>query len=129
MRWQRLLGSATLVVAASGCGTGCGTGPSLQAADPVLPPSALVMYDTDASSVRMQKPDNPAGSEVRPAAATLPGTAGSGVRARVNGAPILDSEVTEARLMMPAMDRDKILEQLIDRELLVKDAETKLCAR
>ncbi len=122
MRWQRLLESATLVVAASGCGTGS----SLQAADPVLPPHALVMYDTDSNSVRLQKPDGPAGSEVRPVSVALPGAAGSGVRARVNGVPILDSEVAEARLMMPNLDRDKILEQLIDRELLVKDAETKL---
>jgi parvulin-like peptidyl-prolyl isomerase len=122
MRWQRLLESATLVVAAAGCGTGS----SLQAGDPVLPPQALVMYDTDPTSVRSQKPDGPAGSEVRPVSVALPGAAGTGVRARVNGVPILDSEVTEARLMMPNVERDKILEQLIDRELLVKDAEAKL---
>jgi peptidyl-prolyl cis-trans isomerase SurA len=122
MRWQRLLESATLVVAVSGCGTSS----SLQAADSVLPPQALVMYDADSTSIRSQKPDGPGGSEVRTVAVALPGASGSGVRARVNGVPILDSEVTEARLMMPNLDRDKILEQLIDRELLVKDAETKL---
>jgi hypothetical protein len=133
MRWQRLLNSAAAVVGAAA--VGCGSTPPLHAADPGGPP---------ATEVRTQKAD---AAPVTPASHNAvpqppgPGRPVASVRALVNGIPILDDEVTEAAfaqlatLNAPTEEERKAevkkikaaaLETLIERELLVQEAEHKL---
>jgi len=136
MQWQRLLRSAAAVVGAAALG--CDSAPSLHAAQSPVPL-------TQPDAARSQKPDAPPGV-VTPTSAAAPidptrgGRVVASVRALVNGVPILDSELTEAALgplsvLNPnAPDyagevkkiKDLMLEQLIDRELLVQDAIRKL---
>jgi parvulin-like peptidyl-prolyl isomerase len=130
MQWQRLLRSAAAVVGA--VAVGCDAAPPMRAADP---PAAA----------RLQKPDaDRAGVTQAGFGPTTASPRGARVvastRALVNGVPILDNEVIEAALgslaglnpASPTYDSDvkKIkaaaLEQLIDRELLVSEAKSKL---
>src|SRR5437016_773339 len=131
MQWQRLLRSAAAVVGAAALG--CESAPSLRAADP---PVAARLQKADADG----KPVTPAGlvTSLDP----LPGgRVVASVCATVNGVPIFDDEVNEAALgplsaLRPGSEDEyknevkKIkaaaLEQLIERELLVQEAESKL---
>jgi parvulin-like peptidyl-prolyl isomerase len=136
MQWQRLLRSAAAVVGAAA--VGCDSAPSLRAADP---PAAVAQP----AAARLQKPDAGGKTVTQTSLSTTTDTLHGGrlvasARAIVNGAPILDDEITEAALgplatinpASPTYDSDvkKIkaaaLEQLIERELLIKEATTKL---
>ena len=136
MQWQRLLSSAAAVVGAAA--VGCDSAPSLRAADP---PAAVAQP----AAARLQKPDAGGKTVTQTSLSTTTDTLHGGrlvasARAIVNGAPILDDEITEAALgplatinpASPTYDSDvkKIkaaaLEQLIERELLIKEATTKL---
>jgi parvulin-like peptidyl-prolyl isomerase len=143
MQWQRLLRSAAAVVGAAA--VGCESAPSLHAADLGVPPTALVQAAGTSTAARMQKPDRD-GTAVTPVAAVVPpdplhgGRVMTSVRVMVNGHPIFDDEVSEAALgplasLNPASDgyqaevkkvKSAALEQLIDRELLIQEAENKL---
>jgi parvulin-like peptidyl-prolyl isomerase len=144
MRWQRLLRSAAAVVGAAA--VGCESTPALHSAEFGVPPAVLVQSAPDPGGARMQKSDGaertitPTG--LRRAAEPAPaGQLVTQIRAVVNGAPIFDDEVREAGLAQRAAIRGlsgdeykreekkinvAILEQLIERELLVRDATTKL---
>jgi parvulin-like peptidyl-prolyl isomerase len=126
MQWQRLLSSAAVVVGAAA--VGCDSAPSLHAADP---PAAARMQKADASPVTRTSLD----------AAPTPGRPGASVRALVNGVPIMDGEVLEASMSQLAAIhatteeefqaeikkiKAAVLEQLIEREVLVQDAKYKL---
>ncbi len=128
MQWQRLLRSAAAVVGVAVIG--CEAASGLHAAPP--------------EAARPQKPDVPP-APITPASATAVDPASGGrlvatVRALVNGVPILDSELTEAALgplaVLNASSPDYnsevkkikalMLDQLIDREILVQEAHKKL---
>jgi parvulin-like peptidyl-prolyl isomerase len=138
MHWQRLLSSAAAVVGAAA--VGCESAPSLRAADNGLPPTALVRPAAAPGEARMQKADPVTRTSLDTAPA--PGKVVATVRALVNGVPIMEDEVMDAALSQlatihnPASEEEykaevkkvkaAALEQLIERELLVKEAEHKL---
>jgi parvulin-like peptidyl-prolyl isomerase len=128
MTWQRLVGAAAVIVGTAA--PGCESGPLLRAAAPEGP------------AVRLQKAEGeglppPPGGDL-PAA---PGEVIAAIRATVNGVPILDSEIREAAIgplealyRLPESERareeqkvmDNVLDALIERELLVQDALSKI---
>jgi peptidyl-prolyl cis-trans isomerase SurA len=140
MQWQRLLSSAAAIVGAAA--VGCESAPSLHAADNGVPPTAQVQ----AAGARMQKADGDAKaitptSHETAAKPARPGRVVATVRALVNGVPIFDSEVMEAAgsQLASIQPRDEgefqaeikkikaaVLEQLIEREVLVQEAKHKL---
>jgi len=144
MQWQRLLSAAAAIVGVAA--VGCDSAPSLHAADLGLPPAALVQPAGDSTGVRMQKAEG----DVKRVANANPdpdpeplGTARVvvTVRALVNGVPIFDDEVTvAARIPLASIQaateeerkieakkiKDAVLDQIIERELLVQEAEHKL---
>jgi parvulin-like peptidyl-prolyl isomerase len=139
MQWQRLLSSAAAVVGAAAAG--CESAPALRAADMGVPPTALVQPAGPPAAARMQKDDAPPVTRTSLAPALAPGRAGASVRALVEGVPIMDGEVNEAAITQlagiqaPSPEefqaevkkvKAAVLEQLIDRELLVQDATHKL---
>jgi hypothetical protein len=139
MRWQRLLSSASAVCVAA---VGCDSALSLHAADPGLPQAALVQ----SAEVRLQKPEVTVKPVVHPSPDPEAETLKSArvvvsVRALVNGFPIFDDEVTDGALtqlltIRAASDEERktevkkikngVLDQIIERELLVQEAEHKL---
>ncbi len=141
MQWQRLLSSAAAVVGAAA--VGCESAPPLHAADGNVPPTVLAQPAGEPGAARMQKAD----SEVKPitrtslATAPTPGRVVATVRALVNGVPIMDDEVMQAAygqfagIHATSEDEFKaevkkikaaVLEQLIEREVLVQEAKHKL---
>ncbi len=120
MQWQRLLWSAAVVGAVA---VGCESAPALCAAEP---PAAGPVNPT---SFRAAPDPVPGGHVV------------TAVRAVVNGKPIFDDEIMQAAFAQiatihAASDEDRtaqvrkikesVLESLIERELLVQEAEHKL---
>jgi parvulin-like peptidyl-prolyl isomerase len=130
MPWQKLLSSAAAI--AGVLAVGCESVPSVRAADPGAPPPAQAQ--------RAERPVTPTSLAV--AASPPPGgRVLTSVRALVNGRPILDSEVMDAArgqlvgIRAPTDEeftnevrkiKAAVLEQLIERELLVQEAEHKL---
>jgi parvulin-like peptidyl-prolyl isomerase len=118
MQWQRLLRSAAAVVGA--VAVGCESAPLVRAADPGVPPAAQAQSIAPA----------PAPDPLRGGRAVVT------VRALVYGVPIFDDEVMEAAMSQLAGTRATeedfkkvkaaVLEQLIERELLVREATHKL---
>jgi parvulin-like peptidyl-prolyl isomerase len=141
MQWQRLLSSAAGVVCAAA--VGCESAPSLRAADAGLPPTALVQPAAASGGARMQKADADA-TTITPTSLNpgpRPGRVVATVRALVNGVPIMEDEVMDAAMTQLALIRPTneeelkaevkkikaaVLEQLIEREVLVQDAKRKL---
>ena len=140
MRWQLLIVSTACAVAAAAAG--CAGRPSLLTEEarqalakprPGLEPSVARSQKSETTAYLDAVPDAPdLGTDSRVAAR---------VRAKVNGVPILDEEVEATsyqfliylrQLPEPEYLRKKrevektMLEQLIDRELLLQDAETRL---
>jgi parvulin-like peptidyl-prolyl isomerase len=124
MQWQSLLTSAAAV--AGVVAAGCQSAPSVRAADPGQPPPPAQVQ--------------PAGLNAAPAPPPG-GRSVTAVRALVNGVPILDSEIMDAArsqlaFLRPGTEEEfvaeikkikaAVLEQLIERELLVREAEQKL---
>jgi parvulin-like peptidyl-prolyl isomerase len=144
MQWQRLLRSAAALVGAAA--VGCESAPALRAANPGVPPGALVQATAENAGVRLQKADAEAHTVARTSLDVAADPVARGrvmvsVRAVVGKVPIMDDEVNEAALgplatIHAVSDEDfkrqakklkeAILEQLIDREVLVQDAEGKL---
>jgi parvulin-like peptidyl-prolyl isomerase len=138
MQWQRLLSSAAAVVGAAA--VGCDSAPPLRAADP---PASLVQPAGPPGEARMQKAETEAKLVTRTSldSAANPGRVVATVRALVEGVPIMDNEVAEAAVtqlatIQPHSEEEfqaevkkikaAVLEQLIERELLVQDAKHKL---
>jgi parvulin-like peptidyl-prolyl isomerase len=139
MQWQRLLSSAAAVVGAAAAG--CESAPALRAADGGQPPTALVQPAGPPAAARMQKADASPVTRTSLDSAPTPGRTVASVRALVNGVPIMDDEVMEAAVTQlaaihPSSEAEfqaevkkikaVVLEQLIDREVLVQDARHKL---
>jgi parvulin-like peptidyl-prolyl isomerase len=140
MSWRQLVLAAAVVAG----GAGCGTGQTAVAGGQV----AVSPAATAASVSRLQKADRetPAtGSlldgEVKPAGATVEGRVGARIRASVNGAAILDDEVRDAAapllyetLSLSEPERsakqkeilDKVINRLVERELILQEAFTLL---
>jgi parvulin-like peptidyl-prolyl isomerase len=136
MQWHRLLRSAAAVVGAAL--VGCESAPLLCAADPGSPPTAQVQ---PAGAPPVNADPVTRASASSPANAGPAGRVVGTVRALVCGVPILDSEIMEAAapqlaVMRPVSDDDykdqvkkikaAVMEQLIERELLVQEAKHKL---
>ncbi len=136
MQWQRLLRSAAAVVGAAAFG--CDSAPVLHAADNG-PPTAAVQP----AGARAQKADAEPHVVTRTSAESTaqPGKVVTTVRALVEGVPIMDSEVMEAAISQLATInapnqeefnaevkkvKAAVLEQLIERELLVQEAKARL---
>jgi parvulin-like peptidyl-prolyl isomerase len=146
MKWHYLVTSAAVFAVAAGCATdhpavAVAAGRETVVASPAADPPAVE---------RLQKPD---GDGVKPASFStradrpleVPSDHGDGevvaaIRATVNGVPILQQEVDNASYglldavrSLPEPERtnrtreikDKVLESLIDRELLIQDATTR----
>lgn len=142
MRWRRLLKSAAAVGGA--LALGCEAAPSVRASLGDVPAAALVMAAAEEPAIRLQKPEKEAPARASGEEAEPPPSSGevlARIRATVNGAPILESEVREAAigsigqlLRVAASERareeqkilDGVLDQLVDRELLYQDAIAKL---
>jgi parvulin-like peptidyl-prolyl isomerase len=139
MQWQRLLSSAAAFAAAAA--VGCESSPSLRAAEPGQPPTALVQPAGSSGTARAQKVDVPPVTRTSLNSPPAPGRVAVTIRALVNSVPIMDDEVLEAaapQLVQVQGDsaeqvkaevkkiKTAVLEQLIERELLVQDATNKL---
>jgi peptidyl-prolyl cis-trans isomerase SurA len=141
MKWHRLFrsGVMTICLVSLGCGSR-----SLVAADPDLP-ARVAANGSDPATTRSQKPDKPPPSflDVLPVNAREGGSGqiAARVRAVVNNRTILDEEVKAASYhqllatrSLPEPERAQkqiaiwqaALEQLVDREVILFDAENKL---
>lgn len=144
MQWQRLLRSAAAVVGAAA--VGCESARPLHAADLGVPPGALVRAAGEPAAARMQKAEGD-GKPVTPTRLDVPpdpaakGQVVAQIRAIVNNVPITEGEVYEAAIgplsAIRATSEEEfkgeakkvkaaVLEQLIERELLVQEAKARL---
>src|SRR6266542_2624589 len=114
MQWRRLVASVAVFAAAAGC----------QAEHPVL-----AVGDAAPAVSRLQKPDAAKPAEPITLLNMTPEQAGDAravatIRATVNNVPIFEQEIRSTGASSPEEVR-KVLDVLIDRELVLQDAKTR----